>query len=65
MTDLELTPEEMADCEAHAERLRVWVESDEGGEAIRRASKRSADARARRKKAARIPWQSLHEPVTI
>ncbi len=48
-----------------AEKLRKWLTSDEGREAMQRVSRKSAEAAAKRAEARRVDPRQLDKPVTF
>ena len=62
--DLELSPEELADVKEEVSRLREWVHSTEGADAVREASERSAAAAVRRAAELAVDLREFDRPIT-
>jgi hypothetical protein len=48
MSDLELTEEEQAEADEQVRKVNEWLQSDEGKQAVRRASEKSRQSRLER-----------------
>lgn len=57
-----MTPEEMDEM---TERIRAWASSPEGQREIRAAHEAAQKVTDELRRARRVPWWRLHEPVTI
>lgn len=62
--DLQLSDDELAEVQEQVDRLREWLQTDEGAAAVQQASERSAAAAKRRAAEQEVDVREFDRPIT-